>query len=119
LKAGICVPKVVFVDEKSGVLALERVEGWSVREILGGGAEGEVEDDGEGDYVEPNEAKAVVEELEGVKSEGLEALERIGVTKRESAIVTKSSRVRASAQCDFLCFRLMTGSVNEGEESFS
>ena len=83
LKAGICVPKVIFVDEKSGVLALEKIEGWSIREILGGGAEGEVEDEGEGDYVDPEEAKAVVQELEGVKSEGLEALERIGVTKGE------------------------------------
>lgn len=74
---------MIFVDEKSGVLALEKIEGWSIREILGGGAEGEVEDEAEGDYVDPEEAKVVVQELEGVKSEGLEALERIGVTKGE------------------------------------
>lgn len=59
------------------------MDGWSIREILGGGAEGEIEEDGEGEYVEPDEAKAVVQELEGLKSEGMEALERIGVTSGE------------------------------------
>ncbi|WVF66432.1 Kae1-associated kinase Bud32 [Kwoniella sp. CBS 6097] len=42
-KAGVVVPKVIWVDEKGGVLGLERVVRWSVREVLGGGAEGEVE----------------------------------------------------------------------------
>ncbi|KAL7418908.1 serine/threonine-protein kinase bud32 [Cryptotrichosporon argae] len=52
LRAGVSVPHVLWVDEVGGVLGIERVEGWSVREVLGGGAEGEVEDedeDGDGD----------------------------------------------------------------------
>jgi len=64
------------------VLALERIEGWSIREVLGGGAEGEEEED-EGDYEEGWEERAGVEEEE-VVSEGLEALLRIGVSKGES-----------------------------------
>ncbi|CAO1621996.1 unnamed protein product [Parajaminaea phylloscopi] len=36
---GVNVPGVVAVDEKSGILALEWIEGRSVRELLGGGAE--------------------------------------------------------------------------------
>ncbi|WRT63624.1 Kae1-associated kinase Bud32 [Kwoniella shivajii] len=42
-RAGVVVPKVLWVDEKGGVIGLERIEGWSVREVLGGGAEGEME----------------------------------------------------------------------------
>lgn len=44
-RAGVKAPTVLWVDEPAGVLAMERVEGWSVREMLGGGAEGEVEVD--------------------------------------------------------------------------
>jgi TP53 regulating kinase-like protein len=83
LKAGIAVPKVLFVDERNGVLALERIEGWSIREVLGGGAEGE-EEDLEGEYEEGWEEAEAKEEREEVVSEGLEALYRIGVSKGES-----------------------------------
>jgi TP53 regulating kinase-like protein len=84
LKAGIAVPKVIFVDERNGVLALERIEGWSIREVLGGGAEGE-EEDLEGEYEEGWEERDEKEEREEVVSEGLEALIRIGVTKGPSS----------------------------------
>jgi TP53 regulating kinase-like protein len=83
LKAGIAVPKVLFVDERNGVLALEKIEGWSIREVLGGGAEGE-EEDLEGEYEEGWEEAETKEEREEVVSEGLEALYRIGVSKGES-----------------------------------
>lgn len=49
---GVQVPKVVAVDEKAGVLALEWIVGASVRELLGGGVEADdLPDDeaGEGD----------------------------------------------------------------------
>jgi TP53 regulating kinase-like protein len=85
LKAGISVPKVVFVDEKNGVLGLERIEGWSIREVLGGGAEGE-EEEQEGEYEEgweERERERGEKEEDEVVSEGLEALMRIGVTKCE------------------------------------
>ncbi|WWC97154.1 EKC/KEOPS complex subunit BUD32 [Kwoniella sp. B9012] len=42
-KYGVTVPRVLWVDEKGGCIGLEKVEGWSVREVLGGGAEGEME----------------------------------------------------------------------------
>lgn len=42
-KAGVAVPGVRCVDEKEGILGLELVPGKSVREWLGGGAEGEDE----------------------------------------------------------------------------
>lgn len=50
---GVTVPGVRAVDVESGVVAVEWVEGWSVREVLGGGAEGdeiagEEEDESEG-----------------------------------------------------------------------
>lgn len=39
LRNRVNVPKVVLVDEQSGVIALEWIDGKSVRELLGGGAE--------------------------------------------------------------------------------
>jgi TP53 regulating kinase-like protein len=85
-RAGVVVPRVLWVDEPAGVLAMERVEGWSVREVLGGGAEGETEVE---DYDEVEQeagaqspedvaAAARAQELEG-ESEGMRALRRLGV----------------------------------------
>ena len=42
---GIAVPGVRCLDLEGGVLGLELIAGRSVREVLGGGAEGDVEDD--------------------------------------------------------------------------
>lgn len=64
-------------------MALEKIEGWSIREVLGGGAEGE-EEDLEGEYEEGWEEAEAKEEREELVSEGLEALYRIGVSKGES-----------------------------------
>ena len=65
------------------MLALEKIEGWSIREVLGGGAEGE-EEDLEGEYEEGWEEAEARDPREEVVSEGLEALYRIGVSKGES-----------------------------------
>lgn len=46
-KAGIAVPGVRVIDMESGILGMEWIDGWSVREMLGGGAEGEDEDEDE------------------------------------------------------------------------
>ncbi|KAJ9105902.1 hypothetical protein QFC20_004139 [Naganishia adeliensis] len=46
-KAGIAVPGVRVIDMESGILGMEWIDGWSVREMLGGGAEGEDEDEEE------------------------------------------------------------------------
>ncbi|GAA6063659.1 hypothetical protein JCM10212_004926 [Sporobolomyces blumeae] len=39
IKAGVAVPGLRCVDADAGVLGIEWVEGWSVREVLGGGQE--------------------------------------------------------------------------------
>ncbi|KAJ9108953.1 hypothetical protein QFC21_000275 [Naganishia friedmannii] len=44
-KAGIAVPGVRVIDLEAGILGMEWVEGWSVREMLGGGADGEEEEE--------------------------------------------------------------------------
>ncbi|KAL0243936.1 EKC/KEOPS complex subunit BUD32 [Cryptococcus tetragattii IND107] len=84
-KAGVTVPKVVWVDEKAGVIGMERIEGWSVREVLGGGAEGEVEiiakQEIEGDVENKIEATPIREEPEETENEGLKALKNLGVTE--------------------------------------
>ncbi|KAK0554736.1 serine/threonine-protein kinase bud32 [Tilletia horrida] len=43
-KAGVNVPGILCVDEQEGILGLEWVDGPSIREVLGGGAEGVLED---------------------------------------------------------------------------
>jgi TP53 regulating kinase-like protein len=71
LKAGITVPELRMVDTDAGMVGMEWVDGWSVREVLGGGAEGEEadpeeEEEGEVDEVKAarrKEAEAVLENL--------------------------------------------------------
>lgn len=47
-KAGVNTPSILCVDEVQGVLGLELIEGHSIRELLGGGSEGdEVRTEGE------------------------------------------------------------------------
>lgn len=86
------VPRVLWVDEKEGVLGMEKIEGWSVREILGGGAEGEVEveaDDAEEEVEEGMERLDVVDGEDGdglEESEGWVALKEVGVSQGELSI---------------------------------
>ena len=85
-RAGVTVPRVVWVDEAGGVLGLEMIEGWSVREILGGGAEGEaqeeeeiereVESDGQG---QGGAVQGTVEAQTTEESEGMVELSKLGV----------------------------------------
>ncbi len=62
---------------------MEKVEGWSVREVLGGGAEDEVEEDLGEDEFDPEERLGELNPDEGeeVESEGMVALRRIGCTQ--------------------------------------
>ena len=71
------VPTVLWVDEAHGVLGLEKIEGWSVREVLGGGAEGEAAQE---DAAEGEEEAAVDETEEEEETEGMKALKQAGVT---------------------------------------
>lgn len=85
-RAGVTVPKVLLVDEPAGILGIERVEGWSVREVLGGGAEGEVEIDHaeevEREVGDDGPAAATGDEVV-VESEGLAALTNLGVSQQD------------------------------------
>ncbi|SOV03190.1 related to p53-related protein kinase [Ustilago sp. UG-2017a] len=67
-KAGVAVPAVRCVDEKEGILGLELIAGKSVREWLGGGAEGEDEVIIDGEEAEAAEGEeAVLSEEEQAK----------------------------------------------------
>lgn len=82
-RAGVTVPRVLWVDEPAGVVGMEKIEGWSVREVLGGGAEGEMEVDRTEEVereAEDEEEPVVAEEESLPASEGLQALERLQVT---------------------------------------
>lgn len=47
LRNGVSVPGIRMVDPIDGVLGVELIEGPSVRTVLGGGADGDVEEGGE------------------------------------------------------------------------
>lgn len=64
LKAGVKVPGLRCVDLAQGVLGMEWVEGWSVREVLGGGQDGdELPDDEETETSEEESAEDIEEML--------------------------------------------------------
>ncbi|KAG8783636.1 serine/threonine-protein kinase bud32 [Ceratobasidium sp. 428] len=74
LKYGVSVPGIRFVHADLGVLGIEWIEGSSVRKVLGGGAEGEEEDDETGDE-EPEDLN-VLKDIYGLEEERL--MELIG-----------------------------------------
>lgn len=53
-KSSVKVPELLVVDLRQGVLGVEWIEGWSVREVLGGGQEDE-----DGPWVEEGEDEPV------------------------------------------------------------
>ena len=94
-RAGIAVPGVRLVDLETGILGMEWIEGYSVREMLGGGAEGEDDEDA-GDEADTTAdmGKLSLEEKEQIisrkeradrKLQRLEeaegALERLGISQ--------------------------------------
>ncbi|GAK62530.1 bud32 protein kinase [Moesziomyces antarcticus] len=80
-KAGVAVPAVRCVDEKEGILGLELIAGKSVREWLGGGAEGEDEE-----IVEADDADAAPEDDDEVLSEA-EQLKLMRLIGRQLAVM--------------------------------
>ncbi|ORX34633.1 Serine/threonine-protein kinase BUD32 [Kockovaella imperatae] len=86
-RAGVVVPHVMWVDDRNGVIGMERIDGWSVREVLGGGAEGEMtveeEDEEEIGEMEMERSKDQVDSINAdeTESEGWTALRSKGVTK--------------------------------------
>lgn len=80
-KAGVNTPAIVCVDEMLGALGLEVIEGKSVRELLGGGSEGEELDEEREEQV--NEGEKHLEGLsleDGLgEDEALEIMALIGI----------------------------------------
>lgn len=73
-RAGVAVPGLRMVDVRAGTLAIEWVDGWSVRQVLGGGQEeDELPREGEEGEDEDGEDEAEL------------VLERAGVTQGELA----------------------------------
>lgn len=72
-KANVAVPGVRCVDEKEGILGLELISGKSVREWLGGGAEGE--DERVSDEAQADQPEETLDEQDQVKLMHLIGLE--------------------------------------------
>lgn len=82
---------MLWVDPAEGALGMEKIDGWSVRDVLGGGASGEdaeiVEeeeeerDPNEEGLNEPSATGAGSAAPEEEDSEGMKALRQLGVSK--------------------------------------
>jgi hypothetical protein len=91
------------VDERVGVLGLEKIEGWSVREVLGGGAEGEGQEE-DGEYEGPGEGEG-----EGDK-------EDVSDTEQEEWEVPGQGRVQGDELVGVREMKaLRVGADNEGD----
>lgn len=86
-KVGIAVPGVRVIDMETGILGMEWIDGWSVREMLGGGAEEEDEDD--------------EDELEALHDMTLEEKEQV-MSKREHVDAKKRRLQEADGALDRL-----------------
>jgi TP53 regulating kinase-like protein len=106
-KAGIAVPGVRVIDMESGILGMEWIDGWSVREMLGGGAEGEDEEEDEVEEdlealqdltLEEKEQVASKRALHEAKMKRLQeaegALEQLGISQGEFIFLALSSSWR-------------------------
>lgn len=80
-RAGVTVPTVLWVDETQGVLGMEKVEGWSIREVLGGGAEGEAQEEDEEELADEERSTTdPTAPVDDEESEGTVALRNAGRT---------------------------------------
>ncbi|KAJ9104801.1 hypothetical protein QFC19_003942 [Naganishia cerealis] len=93
-KAGIAVPGVRVIDLETGILGMEWVEGWSVREMLGGGAEDEEEEEDDAETLDMQNMTLEEKEQASAKRERIEsqirrvqeaegALEQLGISPVE------------------------------------
>ncbi|PWZ02892.1 hypothetical protein BCV70DRAFT_197149 [Testicularia cyperi] len=98
-KAGVAVPSVRCVDEKEGILGLELIDGRSVREWLGGGAEGEegLQDDNDAEGADEDDEPEVLAESEQIK-----LMQLIG---RQLAIMHEADIVHGDLTTSNMMFR--------------
>lgn len=82
-RCGVNVPGLRIVDHREGILGIEWIEGWSVREVLGGGQD-DVPDVLEEDEDDDNE----VDVVEGDDTEVRDRLRQMGVEDGERSFRT-------------------------------
>jgi TP53 regulating kinase-like protein len=75
-KAGIAVPGVRVIDLEAGILGMEWVDGWSVREMLGGGAEDEEEEEEDIEELDMESMTLEERDLVSTKKERIQAQEK-------------------------------------------
>jgi len=101
LKAGVRVPGLRIVDVKSGALGVEWIEGWSVREVLGGGQEEDGLDDQEEGEEEQEEEEEDIAEL--LSSKGVSEGESQTFINSLSLPLSSSSHERLVLSVILLC----------------
>jgi TP53 regulating kinase-like protein len=74
-KVGVKVPGLRLVDHREGILGIEWIEGWSVREVLGGGQD----DDMPEDEIEDDQVDEAEEDIIGNDNEVRDYLRQLGV----------------------------------------
>lgn len=95
MKAGVTVPGLRLVDVRQGCLGMEWIEGWSVREILGGGQDDVAEDAEQEDAA--NESLGSPEEV--LRGAGIdEGARALTASKPESTLTSCCAQNRCCGQ---------------------
>lgn len=109
MKAGVVVPGLRVVDLKQGVLGMEWIEGWSVREVLGGGQEG--------DELVQTDEDAVDESLEDSAPAGEEE-EDVEALLRSKGVETGKSQSQTCALADSIHDNRANGHERRADASY-
>ncbi|GAA5898258.1 hypothetical protein JCM8208_000200 [Rhodotorula glutinis] len=108
-KAGVRVPGLRLVDVKQGCLGMEWIEGWSVREILGGGQEDDLTaEDNDDELVEETDGD-VREPGEVLRAAGVDEDEMLRAVGRELGKMHTADIIHGDLTTSNMMVRLRTG----------
>ncbi|GAA5925015.1 hypothetical protein JCM3775_006343 [Rhodotorula graminis] len=108
-KAGVRVPGLRLVDVKQGCLGMEWIEGWSVREILGGGQEDDLTSDDDEDERVEDVGNDVREPGELLRAAGVDEDEMLRAVGRELGKMHTADIIHGDLTTSNMMVRLRTG----------
>ncbi|GAA5837121.1 hypothetical protein JCM9279_005591 [Rhodotorula babjevae] len=108
-KAGVRVPGLRLVDVKQGCLGMEWIEGWSVREILGGGQEDDLAGEDEEDERVEEVGDDVQEPGEVLRAAGVDEDEMLRAVGRELGKMHTADIIHGDLTTSNMMVRLRPG----------
>ncbi|EJT98136.1 hypothetical protein DACRYDRAFT_57900, partial [Dacryopinax primogenitus] len=112
LRAGVRVPGVRVVDAGVGVLGVEWIEGASVRQVLGGGAEAEDDNEEEEEDVPSEESERMLREF-GITRDEIMRLIGLEISKMHKADIVHGDLTTSNMMLRLLSPPPATGPASE------